>query len=226
MRRPAGSAPSCSLSRSRRLRRARAVAARSAPSTSGQVVDRPPRRSSRCVGRVAAAARARRPRRRQRVSVSGTFVARRLRRAGRPPERRPLRLLGRRAPGDRRARTAGLAVALGWAPDREAAESPSRDGLEAQPRASGRRAVDGRYADPEAPNVDDAEKRTAGDTTSTTMSVAAFVNIWTTLPASPCLRRLRRRQHGAVDGLDPIYSPAPDRTSSSTGSTSSTRSSG
>ena len=103
-----------------------------------------------------------------------------------------------------------LAVALGWAPDRDTAVAV-RDALAAQPRASGPEEVDGRYVDPDAPNVDDAEKSEGGRYDLTTMSPAAFVNIWTALPASTDVYGGYVISSTAPDGLDVIDAPEPDR---------------
>jgi len=103
-----------------------------------------------------------------------------------------------------------LAVALGWAPDRDTAVAV-RDALAAQPRASGPEAVDGRYVDPDAPNVDDAEKSEGGRYDLTTMSPAAFVNIWTALSESTDVYGGYVISSTAPDGLDVIDAPEPDR---------------
>ena len=103
-----------------------------------------------------------------------------------------------------------LAVALGWAPDRDTAVAV-RDALAAQPRASGPETVDGRYVDPDAPNVDDAEKSEGGRYDLTTMSPAAFVNIWTALSASTDVYGGYVISSTAPDGLDVIDAPEPDR---------------
>ena len=103
-----------------------------------------------------------------------------------------------------------LAVALGWAPDRDTAVAV-RDALAAQPRASGPEEVDGRYVDPDAPNVDDAEKSEGGRYDLTTMSPAAFVNIWTALSASTDVYGGYVISSTAPDGLDVIDAPEPDR---------------
>lgn len=103
-----------------------------------------------------------------------------------------------------------LAVAMGWAPDRDTAVAV-RDALAAQPRASGPKAVDGRYVDPDAPNVDDAEKSEGGRYDLTTMSPAAFVNIWTALPESTDVYGGYVISSTAPHGLDVIDAPEPDR---------------
>ena len=146
----------------------------------------------------------------QRVSTSGTFepadygiLADRLN-GGRPG----YWVVGHLAvdePG-----TPALAVALGWAPDRDTATA-ARDALAAQPRASEPQAIDGRYVDPDAPNVDDAEKSDGGRYDLTTMSPAAFVNIWTALPASTDVYGGYVIASTAPDGLAVIDAPEPDR---------------
>ncbi|KQP58064.1 hypothetical protein ASF51_08130 [Agreia sp. Leaf283] len=103
-----------------------------------------------------------------------------------------------------------LAVALGWAPDRDTAVA-ARDALAAQPRASSPEEVDGRYVDPDAPNVDDAEKSEGGRYDLTTMSPAAFVNIWTALSASTDVYGGYVISSTAPNGLDVIDAPEPDR---------------
>ncbi|WP_152631098.1 SURF1 family cytochrome oxidase biogenesis protein [Agreia bicolorata] len=106
--------------------------------------------------------------------------------------------------------TPALAVALGWAPDRESAVAV-RDRLAAQPRASDPVAVEGRYIDPDAPNIDDAQKAKGGDYDITTMSPAALVNIWTALTDSTDVYGGYVISSAAPDGLDLIAAPEPDR---------------
>ncbi|CAD6004148.1 SURF1-like protein [Agreia sp. COWG] len=103
-----------------------------------------------------------------------------------------------------------LAVALGWAPDREAAVS-ARDALAAEPRASAPQAIEGRYVDPDAPNVDDAEKAKGSDYDITTMSPAALVNIWTALGPDTDIYGGYVIAESAPAGLDVIDAPEPDR---------------
>jgi surfeit locus 1 family protein len=103
-----------------------------------------------------------------------------------------------------------LAVALGWAPDREAAAA-ARDALAAQPRASEPMAVDGRYVDPDAPNIDDAESSDSETYDLTTMSPAALVNIWTALSESTDVYGGYVISDTAPAGLDAIDAPEPDR---------------
>jgi surfeit locus 1 family protein len=104
-----------------------------------------------------------------------------------------------------------LAVALGWAPDREAAVA-ARDALAAEPRASEPSLVEGRYVDPDAPNVDDAQSRGGKAYDLTTMSPAALVNIWTALTVSTDVYGGYVISSTAPEGLDVIDAPEPDRT--------------
>lgn len=103
-----------------------------------------------------------------------------------------------------------LAVALGWAPDRETAIS-KRDALASEPRASTPVAIEGRYVDPDAPNVDDAQKSEASEYDLTTMSPAALVNIWTALTESTDVYGGYVIAGTAPEGLDVIDAPEPDR---------------
>jgi surfeit locus 1 family protein len=103
-----------------------------------------------------------------------------------------------------------LAVALGWAPDRDAAVA-ARDRLAAEPRASGPSDIEGRYVDPDAPNVDDAESRDGEAYDLTTMSPAALVNIWTALTDSTDVYGGYLISSTAPQGLDVIDAPEPDR---------------
>jgi surfeit locus 1 family protein len=103
-----------------------------------------------------------------------------------------------------------LAVALGWAPDRETAVAV-RDALADRPRASEPVDVDGRYVDPDAPSVDDAESSDGGSYDLTTMSPAAFVNIWTALTDSTDVYGGYVISSTAPEGLDVIDAPEPDR---------------
>jgi cytochrome oxidase assembly protein ShyY1 len=106
--------------------------------------------------------------------------------------------------------TPALAVALGWAPDRQAAVA-ARDGLAAEPRASEPEVVDGRYVDPDAPNIDDAESTPGEPYDLTTMSPAALVNIWTALTDTTDVYGGYVISSTAPEGLDVIDAPEPDR---------------
>ncbi len=106
--------------------------------------------------------------------------------------------------------TPALAVALGWAADRDAAIA-SRDALAAEPRASEPEAIDGRYVDPDAPDVDDAESSDGDSFDLTTMSPAALVNMWTALTDSTDVYGGYVIVSTAPDGLDVIDAPEPDR---------------
>jgi surfeit locus 1 family protein len=103
-----------------------------------------------------------------------------------------------------------LAVALGWAPDRESAISV-RDALADVPRASVAAPLEGRYVDPDAPTVDDAQKSASSDYDLTTMSPAAFVNIWTALSPSTDVYGGYVIASTAPAGLEVIDAPEPDR---------------
>ena len=103
-----------------------------------------------------------------------------------------------------------LAVALGWAPDRESAVAV-RDRLAAQPRASTPVAIEGRYVDPDAPTVDDADSSHGGSYDLTTMSPAALVNIWTALTDSTDVYGGYVISSTAPAGLELIAAPEPDR---------------
>jgi cytochrome oxidase assembly protein ShyY1 len=106
--------------------------------------------------------------------------------------------------------TPALAVALGWAPDRDTAVA-ARDALAAVPRASEPQDIDGRYVDPDAPNVDDAQSSDGEPYDLTTMSPAALVNIWTALTESTDVYGGYVISTSAPEGLDVIDAPEPDR---------------
>jgi len=89
-----------------------------------------------------------------------------------------------------------LAVALGWAPDKDAAAA-------AQGIVSWAGPLEGRYLPSEAPTDSDFE---AGERSA--LSVAELINIWP--DAQPAYGGFLVLDD-AWPGLDPIYSPAPTR---------------
>jgi surfeit locus 1 family protein len=103
-----------------------------------------------------------------------------------------------------------LAVGLGWAPDRATAVAV-RDALAAEPRASSPQTVEGRYVDPDAPSVDDAQKATGEPYDLTTMSPAALVNVWTALTEDTDVYGGYVVADSAPEGLDVISAPEPSR---------------
>lgn len=109
------------------------------------------------------------------------------------------------APGD-----PALAVALGWSPTRDAALA-IRDGLAAAPTETV--SVEGRYVDPEAPNVDDAQVGRDGRHDMTAMSTAALAGVWTALTPSTDVYGGYVVDSTPPAGLSPIFSPSPDRSS-------------
>lgn len=91
---------------------------------------------------------------------------------------------------------AALAVALGWAPTEERAESVI-DGLHGGPAE-----VTGRYLPGEAPQESDFEEGRLS-----AMSPAALINLWTDFGGDVYAGYIV--SSGAVDGLETIDSPAP-----------------
>ena len=109
------------------------------------------------------------------------------------------------APGD-----PALAVALGWSPTRDAALT-IRDRLAAAAQETV--SVEGRYVDPEAPNVDDAQVGRDGRHDMTAMSTAALAGVWTALTSSTAIYGGYVVDSTPPEGLSAIFAPSPDRSS-------------
>jgi surfeit locus 1 family protein len=99
-----------------------------------------------------------------------------------------------------------LAVAVGWSADRDAAETVRERLTVDTPEDV---TIQGRYIDPDAPDVDDAEKAAGKPYDLTTMSTAALVNIWTALPPDTDVYGGYVVQNEAPSGLTKISSPPP-----------------
>lgn len=106
--------------------------------------------------------------------------------------------------------TPALAVALGFSPTRGEAFA-IRDRLAAETPVSV--SVEGRYVDPEAPNVDDAQVGRDGLHDMTAMSTAALADIWTALTPATDIYGGYVVDATPPAGLSAIFSPSPDRSS-------------
>ncbi len=107
-------------------------------------------------------------------------------------------------------RGAHLAVAIGWAPDRTAAEL-ALERLEADPSFEEERGVEGRYMPPEGPQIPDADDDPLA---MRTMMPAYLANVWSGVDAPVYSGYLVMHEDGAgallaEAGLDPIDSVAP-----------------
>lgn len=103
-----------------------------------------------------------------------------------------------------------LAVALGFSPTRDEALA-IRDRLAAAMPTN--TLIQGRYVDPEAPNVDDAQLGRDGRHDMTAMSPSALAGVWTTLAPTTDIYGGYVVAATPPEGLTAIFSPSPDRSS-------------